>query len=254
MKDKIVLEQILREKRIEALSHMAGGLAHEISNPLAIIHAMASDLRELATDNKPLESNHVLEVSDTIVRTSDRAMRILRGLKGFGREAGQDPMEYALIEGIIGECLELQDARFERHHVQLRLAVAKDLPPVFCRETQIGQIVTNLINNALDAIIQAKSAERWVALAATQLGDNLCIDVTDSGPGVEDQYKKRLMEPFFTTKHNSLGMGIGLSLSCAIAQDHQGSLSLLEETANTRFRLLLPLNPNPTREKSNEVR
>ena len=96
MQEQLALEQELREKRIEALSHMAGGLAHEISNPLAIIHARASDLASLAVDQDTVSAAEVGKCCESIVRTSDRAIRILRGLKGFGREAESDPMEWAL--------------------------------------------------------------------------------------------------------------------------------------------------------------
>jgi len=86
MQGQLELEQLLREKRIEALSHMAGGLAHEISNPLAIIQGRAADLRNLAVGDAPLEARAVREACDSIVKTSDRASSILRGLRGFARK------------------------------------------------------------------------------------------------------------------------------------------------------------------------
>ena len=150
IRDQLELEQLLREKRIEALSHMAGGLAHEISNPLAIIHARACDLRTLAASDVPLTSIDVLAACDNIVRPSDRAIKILRGLRGFAREGSQDPMLLASISEISEQCIELQLSRFERHDVELRLHHNSEIPDFLCRETQIGQIVTNLLNNAFD--------------------------------------------------------------------------------------------------------
>jgi two-component system, NtrC family, sensor histidine kinase HupT/HoxJ len=67
------------------------------------------------------------------------------------------------------------------------------------------------------------------------------MNITDSGPGIEDRFKTHLMEPFFTTKEFGLGMGVGLSLSRAIAQDHGGTLTLCKDTKNTCFRLVLPI-------------
>jgi signal transduction histidine kinase/DNA-binding response OmpR family regulator len=244
LQDKLELEQLLREKRIEALSHMAGGLAHEISNPLAIIHARASDLRSLAVSGAPVAATDVQEACDGIVRTSDRAIKILRGLRGFAREAGQDRMELASIREIAEESLEMQYSRFERHDVELRLDFSSAVPDILCRETQIGQIVTNLLNNALDAIVQSDSTERWISLATGYAGGGIYLDVTDSGPGIEDHFKAHLMEPFFSTKEVHLGMGVGLSLSRAIAQDHGGTLVLSKDTKNTCFRLVLPIAPD----------
>ncbi len=242
IREQLELEQELREKRIEALSHMAGGLAHEISNPLAIIYAKASDLKMTAETESALPGPNVAEVCMQIVSTSERAMKILRGLRGFAREAGNDPMEWASIDGIVEQCLEVQESRYERHGVELRVKLEPELPPLLCREVQIGQIVTNLLNNAFDAIDQGGCVVRWVELSTRRAGGDLVLEVTDSGPGIADQFKAHLMEPFFTTKKASKGMGVGLSLSRAIAQDHGGSLTLLGEIEHTCFRLTIPLD------------
>jgi signal transduction histidine kinase len=242
MRDRLELEQMLREKRIEALSHMAGGLAHEISNPLAIIHGTASDLRRLASEEASITALDVLKACDRIVQTSDRAMKILRGLRGFAHEGSQDPMQLASINEIVEQSLELQYNRFDRHDIELRLDLSPDPPPFLCREIQIGQITTNLLNNAFDAIVQSNCQERWINVKTDHGEHEIRMYVTDSGPGVEDHFKTHLMEPFFTTKEFGLGMGVGLSLSRAIAQDHGGTLILLNDTKNTCFRLAVPFN------------
>lgn len=239
--DRLSVEKLLREKRIEALSHMAGGLAHEINNPLAIIHGTASDLQEAASGDAPLAAIEVRVASKTIVETTDRAMSILRGLKGFAREAAHDPMEWASIHEIAEQSVELQQARFEHNHVDLQLIVKGDLPPVLCREVQIGQILTNLLNNAFDAITQHTCQERWATVTAQSFDGTIQIDVVDSGPGIDDESRANLMQPFFSTKTRGLGMGIGLSLSRAIAQDHGGTLTLHPSTEHTSFRLTLPI-------------
>ena len=239
--DQLALEQDLREKRIEALSHMAGGLAHEISNPLAIIHGHASDLQLLATDVDSVPVVEIRAACEAIIRTSDRAIRILRGLRGLGREASKDPMMNASIYEIVDQCVELQQTRFARHKIELRLILEPGIPYVVCSETQIEQILTNLLNNAFDAIVQGDAADCWVLLTATSSEGCLCISVIDSGSGVPEQYKSHLMEAFFTTKEVGRAMGIGLNRSRAIAQDHNGSLILCEETGHTCFRLSLPL-------------
>ena len=241
LREQLLEEEILKEKRIEALSHMAGGLAHEISNPLAIIHGRASDLRSLATGGAPLAAIDVLKACDSIVQTSDRAIKVLRGLRGFGREANQDPMRLASINEIAEQCIELQSTRFGRHNIELRLDLNLNIPDLLCRQTQIAQIVTNLLNNAFDAIVQSDAAKRWMSLTTECVEGEIFLDVTDSGPGIEDHFKAHLMEPFFTTKEFGLGMGVGLSLSHAIAQNHGGGLTLRKGTKNTSFRLVLPI-------------
>jgi len=245
LQDELDLERTLREKRIEALSNMAGGLAHEISNPLAIIHATASDLCTVTPDH--LHPAEIAKSAQLIVLTADRASRILRGLRGFARQAANDPMEYASVYNILEEAFHLQEARFERESVTLTLHAQPDLPNVLCRETQIGQIINNLLNNSLDALVERECPVRWVKLEASSNADRVQIDVVDSGFGIDLEARKHLMEPFFTTKTRGLGMGVGLSLSRAIAHEHGGSLELVPDAPNTTFRLLLPIDFNPGR-------
>lgn len=195
-----------------------------------------------------MPSAQVRTACETIVKTSNRAIRILRGLKGFGREAGKDPVTAACVYQIVEQSIEAQGLRFDRHKVDLQVDLRPDLPFLECRETQIGQIVTNLLNNAFDAIVQAagepqNGVPRWVRLEAHSAGEWLYLEVSDSGPGIPDDVRAHLMEPFFTTKDVGLGMGIGLSLSKAIALEHGGTLTLASDSPYTCFRLALPAKP-----------
>ena len=195
--EQLALEQLLREKRIKALTHMAAGLAHEISNPLAIIHGLASDLLQASPARA---SVHAIDRSDrmdpvevrraceNIVKTATRASNILRGLRGFAREAAQDPMAPASIYEIVDQCVELQQPRMERHDVGFTVDMEPGIPRVLCREVQIGQILTNVVNNAFDAITQSDVPERWIELSVKLSADWISIDVTDSGPGIEERF------------------------------------------------------------------
>lgn len=241
LQDEVERALFLKEKRIEALGHMAAGLAHEINNPLAIIQATANNLWQATDTQQSTSWEEVRTACETIVRTSDRAIRVLRGLKGFGRDAAKDPMETASIYEILEQCIELQGARFERYAIPLTVTLEPELPYIDCRGIQIGQIITNLLNNAFDAVVHEESARRWVTLEANRSGDWLHIDVTDSGPGIPEEIKVHLREPFFTTQEAGLGMGIGLSLSRAISMEHGGSLTLSSEKPQTTFRLALPI-------------
>jgi signal transduction histidine kinase len=150
-------------------------------------------------------------------------------------------MELLPITQIVEHNVEMQEARFLSSDVELRLVIDPDLPLVLCREAEIGQILTNLLDNAFEAITQADSIVRRVSVTATRLANEVRIEVSDTGPGIEDHFRPHLMEPFFSTKELGLGMGVGLSLSRAIAQNHGGSLNLVDGAEDTRFRLVLPI-------------
>ena len=242
LEESLTRERLLKEEHIQAMSHLAGGLAHEISNPLAIIHARASDLQESAASDAPPTPATVEAASASIVRTADRAIRILRGLKVLSRSSNDDPKQLCDVRSICRESIELQASRFERHKIEMRLDFSLDIPLVLCRDFQIGQIISNLLSNAFDAIVQSQSTERWISIEIGARDANVCVRVADSGPGISQIDRIRIMQPFFTTKKAGFGTGVGLSLSHAIANEHDGSLTLCEGTANTTFELLLPIS------------
>jgi signal transduction histidine kinase len=105
---------------------------------------------------------------------------------------------------------------------------------------QICQVLLNLLQNAFDAVVDCEG-ERWVELDVSVQKRWLVFSVTDSGPGIPDEARSRIMEPFFTTKPVGKGTGLGLSISRTIAFDHGGTLALAQEPGHTCFRLILPL-------------
>jgi PAS domain S-box-containing protein len=241
-------ERELRGQRIEVLARLAADLAHEIKNPLAIIHARASDLNEMAAQGMALPAPVVAQNCDSIVKTTERAIRVIRGVQALAHEGSHDPMQKTDVRGLIDQAVELSKTRFATHGIALDAVVPDGLPMVECREVQIEQVLVNLLNNAFDAIDGDARSQPWVQIRvslqpAPELNgvEAVCIDVLDGGPGVSPENRARLMETFFTTKPRGAGIGIGLSVSRTIAQDHGGSLELLDSEGPTCFRLTLPV-------------
>ena len=241
--EQVVQEQRLKlasEAKMAALGEMAGGIAHEINNPLTIIRARAWQLRDLARTGK-LSLDTVAEAAHRIDVTVARISRIVRSLRAFAREAEQDPLQRVPVRTIIEETLEFCRERFLQHGVQLLVDTGPEDLHVECRPVQISQVLLNLLNNAHDAV-EGRS-ERWVRLAARAREEQVEISVQDSGPGVAPGLRTRLFEPFFTTKPVGKGTGLGLSVSLGIVQAHQGELSLNspEDGSGACFRISLPL-------------
>jgi PAS domain S-box-containing protein len=233
-------EQLVTSARLSALGMMAGGIAHEINNPLGIIHALASDLIDLVKEEGTAPAAMVSRNSTRIRETADRIARIIKSLRQISREGSSDKLQPAPIGKILEETLEVCRAWFKANAVKLLLP--KHIPEliVYCREVQIGQILLNLLQNAFDAVVE-QEGERWVRLDVTARDDSVVISVTDSGPGIPPELRPRIMEPFFTTKPIGKGTGLGLSLSKNIAEEHGGRLEYREDDGRTRFSLVLPM-------------
>ena len=242
-------ERDLRGQRVEVLARLAADLAHEIKNPLAIIHARASDLAELTAQGLPLPALTVEQTCDSILKTTERAIRVIRGVQALAHEGSHDPMQPVDIHGLIDQAVELLQTRFATHGIALETVVPAGLPMLQCREVQIEQVLVNLLDNAFDAIDGDARSRPWVQVrvsmqpASDAVGGAAAvhIDVLDGGPGVSPQDRGHLMQTFFTTKPRGAGMGIGLSVSRSIAQDHGGTLVLLDAEGPTCFRLTLPV-------------
>jgi PAS domain S-box-containing protein len=233
-------EQLVTSARLSALGMMAGGVAHEINNPLGIIHALASDLIDVVKEEGAAPPGMVARNSTRIRETSDRIARIIKSLRHISREGSGDKFQTAPIGKILEETLEICSARFKANAVKLLLPESIPELKVQCREVQVAQILLNLLQNAFDAVVEQKG-ERWVRLDVAHHDDSVVISVTDSGPGIPPEARPHIMEPFFTTKPVGKGTGLGLSLSKNIAEEHGGKLEFGEENGRTRFSLALPV-------------
>jgi C4-dicarboxylate-specific signal transduction histidine kinase len=231
--------QAVASARLSALGMMAAGIAHEINNPLAVIHASASDLMDMAeTGDVPLKA--LQAASSRIKLTANRISKIVKSLRQTAREGSTDPFQRASIAEIVEQALELCKERFRVHSVRLETPRVDPALHISCREVQIAQVLLNLLQNAFDAVVECEG-DRWVRLEVASNAQSASFDVIDSGPGVPPDLKVRIMEPFFTTKPVGKGTGLGLSLSKAIVDEHGGDLKLCEKDNHTCFSVLLPL-------------
>ena len=225
--------------RLSALGMMAGGIAHEINNPLGIIHAMASDLTEAVEEESSLAPKVVAQKGAVIRETAERIAKIVKSLRQISREGRGDPLRPTPLAKIITETLEVCRAKFKANEVELSLPRAVPEVSVLCREVQISQALLNLLQNAFEAVVEG-DGERWVRLEVENGDDSVAVSVIDSGPGIPPELRSRLGDPFFTTKPVGKGTGLGLSLSKAIAADHGGNIEYSDDHGHTRFSLVLP--------------
>lgn len=236
---KIVTEQqakLVAASKFSALGEMAGGIAHEINNPLAIIEGKTSNLiYEAETDL--IQKEKLIKDLGRIQMTVDRISKIVKGLSSYSRNSEKDSFEGSSLEKIINDSLDLCREKITKKDIQLKLNIQDDLK-IMCRPQQIGQIIINLLSNSLDAIEHLE--EKWIEVNTEKLGNAILIKVTDSGSGIPMLIQDKLMDPFFTTKEVGKGTGLGLSISKGIAEEHGGSLTLNSTSPRTQFILKLP--------------
>ena len=240
-KQIIAQQAVLTETaKMSALGVMAGGIAHELNNPLSIIVGRATQTKERLQKNQ-IPTEKVLEALEKIEKVSDRMAKIIHGIKTFSRDATHDPLKEESLGSLVEETLELCKEKLKKLDISIEVANFGELK-IYCRATQISQVLLNLIGNSADAI--AEQSERWIKIDFHLDAQNLVLNVTDSGKGIPPETAEKLMTPFFTTKEVGKGTGLGLSISKGILEKHNGSLTLNKAHSHTQFCLSLPLNPN----------
>lgn len=240
--EKEAQEMIIQNSKMTSLGEISAGIAHEINNPLAIIAGKVQLVRKLTEDGLKTGTiawDKMKDACDRVEETVQRISKIIRGLRAFTRESGADPFVDVSINSILEDILSICEAHFRSKGVQVILPDLKQLNfHLECRPSQVAQVLLNLMNNAFDEV--KKVQKKWIKIEVEDLGSDLTIRVIDSGPGVPEGFRKKLFQPFFTTKEVGKGTGLGLSISLGIIGAHQGNIYLDEQAPHTTFVILLP--------------
>jgi len=229
--------RMMQEHQLAAMGRLAGGVAHEINNPLAAIQANLSFLSEAIPREamNPTVQSALSESVDACQRTS----LVIKDLSSLSRKRRGGPTRLRLAVPVHAA------VRFLSRNNPLARGVKAELDPevwVQGDETGMGQVAINLIENALQAIEDRSDGEGRV-LVKLEARDNVArLVVEDNGPGVPPEIRSRIFEPFFTTRNVGRGTGLGLSICTNIVADHGGAIELEEPAERgTRFVVKLPM-------------
>ncbi len=238
--ERIIEEQralMVHSSRLSTLGEMAGGIAHEVNNPLSIVLGKTNQLKRkiLAGEHNPTT---ILESLELIEKTAERIGKIVKGLRTFSRSGEGEPFVPCSFSSILKDTLDLCSERLRQKQISLVLKLEEGIS-LECRSVQISQILLNLINNSMDEI--QNKPNPWIEIGAIRKNEKMIAYVMDSGEGIPPSVAEKLMIPFFTTKELGKGTGLGLSISKSIALDHGGNLEYDPKSKNTKFDLTLPL-------------
>ncbi len=226
--------------KLVALGEMAGGVAHEINNPLAIIHGNANILKESLAGDFNIALG--IKLTDKIILTAERIAKIITGLRVFSRDGNDDPFVAVTANFLLEETLALCREKFKVHNIPIHLEVSNPEGLIVCNQIQLVQVLVNLLNNTYDAI--EPLSEKWIKIQINETQDGVDIILTDSGSGIPAHVREKMFQPFFTTKEIGKGTGLGLSISKGIIEAHHGKFWLDEKCKNTKFVIQLPKSQN----------
>ena len=224
--------EVLRAKssRLEALSMLVSGFAHEIGNPLNVAHGGAQELARLLDAGDITAARPIARLAASGVQ---RIKRILDNLRSYLRTGDVRDVPTDLT-GEITAAIELTAARLSAIRVEQRLAV---LPPIRARPGELHQVVVNLITNAAHAMPDGGA----LIIESAAHADTIEIAIEDTGPGVPPAQRDAIFEPFFTTRRDHGGTGLGLSVAREIVLRHGGAIRVEDGRSGARFVVALPI-------------
>jgi signal transduction histidine kinase len=228
-------KQLTDQAKFSALGVMTAGIVHEINNPLSVVKHRASLMRSAVLKDKA-DSEFLMRNLDQIEITGERMSKIISSLRKFTKSARAESLQVVSVATIIEDTLSYCTERFYHNNVVLQV---EPYPPVDIevRAVEISQVILNLLNNSFDAV--KNHPNPWVKIDFIDHGHFIQIKIIDSGTGIPVSIRKRIMEPFFTTKENE-GTGLGLPISKGIIENHYGRLFYDENSSNTAMVIELP--------------
>lgn len=236
--------QLRQNQKMESIGTLAGGVAHEINNPINGIMNYA----QLIIDHPELNET-VADYAGEIIHETRRIAEIVRNLLTFSRDE-KERHSLANIEDIIQQTLSLINTVIRKDQITIHVDIDSDLPKLKCRSQQIQQVMMNIVLNARDALNEKymnHTGPKEILVRSSLFHSNgrgwIRTTIEDFGAGVSKKVQDRIFDPFFTTKPKEKGTGLGLSISYGIVKEHNGELRLENKSGEpTRFHIELPVD------------
>ena len=240
----MILQRRERAHRLMSVDEATAAIAHEINQPLGAM-SLNCDAALECLKTAPLDLEELRACLADVKNNNSRANEIVVGVRALFKTAARQRTMIE-IDRLVREVLRMVENDLHVHGVSVSTELQEDVPQIMADPTQVQQVILNLIKNAIDAMAVGPTTKRAMRLVTTYDGKSIdgksivSLYVQDSGPGITPENETHVFDPFFTTK--SSGMGLGLSISRRIIEDHGGDLRLTETSSHgCTFEITLPV-------------
>lgn len=223
-------EQLLQAEKLSSLGELSAGIVHEVRNPLAAIKGAVEILEDELAKDSPRR-----EFADLAKKEVERLDKLVGEFLRFARPATLS-VQLNDLNKIVESVAALVENQANSQSVKIEKDLQKNLPEVLIDSEQIKQVLLNLAINSLQAMPNGGQ----IAFRTSENGKFCVVEVKDSGGGIDQKIIPKIFDPFFTTKEK--GVGLGLSIAHKIVNQHEGSLSVANDSGKTVFSLHLPKN------------
>ena len=236
----VMAHQVIETGRLASIGELAAGIAHEINNPVAIMVQEAGWIDDLLGEGDPCSGENLAEIKRAVgqIRTQgDRCKEITYKLLSFARKTDPTIREVELNE-VVDEVIGLTSQKTRYANVHIEPALSPNLPVIQASPSELQQVLLNLVNNAIDAIERPGGT---VTVATREAGEEVVLEVRDTGKGIPVANLGRIFDPFFTTKPVGQGTGLGLPICYGIVEKMGGRITVESEIEKgTTFTVFIP--------------
>ena len=226
-------EQLLQSEKLAAMGRLTSQIAHELNNPL---YGIMNTLELLKTEISP--GNRRRKILEMALSETVRLSELLRKMLSFSKP-DQEERHPVDINAVLDEILLLHEKQLRENDINIISKFANGLGQVKASKNQLRQVFLNMVANARDAM--ADGGTLTVATGAE--GNNVVIDITDTGSGIREEHIDKIFDSFFTTKGEIKGVGLGLSVCYGFIKDHGGDIKVKsQEGVGTTFTITLPVH------------
>jgi signal transduction histidine kinase len=251
---------LIQADKMASLGILVASVAHEINNPNNSIMLNVPIVQNIIQYAKPLLDRKLDEEGDfkignisysvlrdeinnlfeSITGSSQRIKEIVKDLKNFTRDTGNDKMEQVDLNSVIESAMKLLKNMMNKYASNVTVDLQKNIPPIIGNFQRLEQVAVNLIQNACQAACE-KRLQLIIKTRYDESSSRLVFSVIDNGCGIEKTHFKNIADPFFTTKREKGGIGLGLSISMEIIRNHNGTMQFnSEEGEGTTVDVLIP--------------
>lgn len=240
-------QKLFQSDRLFSLGQLAASVAHEINNPIAGVLNLSMVLQRIVTDNgiPPARIGEVRGYLEQITTETTRVGRIVTDLLSFSRRPSPQRLPTD-INAVIRHTIAILDHKLKLANVDLEVHLDENLPRIKCDGSQMQQVILNLVMNAAEAT-QSKGQGKVGIRTNYRPGDDVIrIEITDNGDGIPKDILSKIYDPFFTTKEEGKGVGLGLAVVYGIVESHGGDIEVESVVGQrTLFRVQLPIASEP---------
>lgn len=227
--------ELIQAAKMVGMGQLGASIAHELNQPLLAIGIFAErSLKGLDPESK--QYTHIQKILTQV----ERMTRITNNIRMFSRQSKAEKKDVNVNEPI-EDALMMVQKQLENHNIELVKDLGKDLPKVMADKNQLHQVFLNMITNARDAMDPMGRGKLTIHSLGLLDDEFVEIDFVDTGVGIPEEITEKIFHPFFTTKENGEGVGLGLSLSHEIIKSHSGIMDVQRnDGGGTTFRIILP--------------